>query len=381
MTRIAELIDWSDSVPTTELERLAQGMPLCSAEAQQIHALALQKIMRQSQFAASKETVTAQSAFCEQGNVSAQDVNSPQKAQNDRKREKYRVRKFSLGRGRLLLIAAICALVLSLSTAAVATFSTDERLLRLLHADSQSQIAQLDQMSAQVNTSVTVDGYTVTMQETISDRHNVWILLDVEGPTDIVLNADTVFFQDTRIQMERMSSHGYAVYTLPDADPTDNKLSFIVDFSARTKLAGQKMTLALGKLKANQLNDRLEITGEQQLAEGPWEFAVSVPQQDFTVTMWQWKRLTHQDTSFLLQKIAVSPLSITLEEMKLSTNQYWSLVEEPVYVQLKDGTQLELHSSNSGSGGLGMQQQYNFPFPINLHEIEEIVYCNEKLHW
>lgn len=281
----------------------------------------------------------------------------------------------------LLTALAVGALVVSLGTAAVATLSTDSRLLEVLHADSQSQIARLDAMNTQVGQQAKADGYTVTVQQVISDRHNAWMLLEVEGPTGAALDDERVFFRDTQVELEHRSGFGYTVYSLADADAQDNKLSFILDLSARNKLAGQTLTLRFGNLTENELNADLELVGEQSLAEGPWEFVVEVPRRDFTVTMWQWKRIPYQNTQFLLQKIEVSPLSVTLQAGRLSRTVYAQLGKTPLQVYLRDGTELELRSSSGGSGGLGMQVQYDFPAPVELADIAKIVYGGEILNW
>ena len=363
MSRIEELIDLQQAIEPEILEQMAENACLDSKTQERIQKLALDKISSLQAKANLGVTAAAPIGVVQE---------MTEKLKKQRKRRKA---------ARMVALLAACALVVSFGTAAMATLSTDSRLLEVLHADSKSQIAQLNELRTPIQQYAKADGYTVTVQEAISDRHNTWVLLEVEGPADVVLDENCVFFKNTYIQMEHMSSHGYTVYTLSDENPNDNKLSFVIDFSARNKLAGQKLTLQLGLLLANELNEALEITGERLLAEGPWEFRFEIPEQDATVTMWQWKTLQCQEESFLLQKIEVSPLSVAFQETKLSTDMYWQLMQEPVYVYLKDGTQLALASNSSGSSGLGMQYQYQFPFPLDLAEIDRIVYCGVELNW
>lgn len=364
MSRIEELMDLP--VEPEILEQMAETTCLDSKTQERIQKLALDKI----------------SSLQDQANRSVTAVTAPiDKAQEKEVAGKSKRRHKRRKTVCLATLLAACALVVSVGTAAMATLSTDSRLLEVLHADSKSQIAQLNEMRTPIQQYAKADGYTVTVQEAISDRHNTWVLLEVEAPLDVVLDENCVFFKNTHIQMEHMSGHGYTIYTLSDDNPNDNKLSFVLDFSARKKLAGQKLTLQLGMLSENELNEALEITRERLLAKGPWEFWFELPEQDSTVTMWQWKTLWYQDESFLLQKIEVSPLSIALQEIKLTTAMYLRLNEEPVYVYLKDGTQLTLTSNSSGSSGLGMQYQYQFPFPLDLAEIDRIVYCDAELNW
>lgn len=285
------------------------------------------------------------------------------------------------GGWRLVLAMAACALVISLGTAAAARLSTDGRLLEVFHADSQSQIAKLNEMSSQIGQSCEADGYTVTLQQAISDRHNTWVLMEVEGGTEAVLDEDLVYFQDTHIQMEKLSGHGYTIYPLPDETPGDNRLSFILDFSSRNQLAGQKLTVRLGQLTENIVDAEKNLTGFHLLAEGPWEFEIEVPKQDSTVSMWQWRMLRCGETAFLLCRMEVSPLSISLEAMKLHTSVYAMLRQAPLQVYLNDGTCLELTCGSSGSGGVWMQYQYEFPTLVQIEDIDRIRYCGQDLNW
>ena len=354
MSSMNDLMELENVIEPQKLEELARSEPMDAITGQRIQQLTMEKI-RAAQHTQSVQMETKTSA--------------------ERKIKTQR-------RGRRILAAlAACALIISLGTAAVARFSTDERLLEVFHADSQSQIAQLNEMSVQIGQSCQADGYTVTLQQAISDRHNSWVLMEVEGPAEAVLDEDLVYFQDTHIQMEKLSGHGYTIYPLPDAVPGDNKLSYILDFSARNQLAGQKLQLQLGRLTENIVDETQSLIGFNLLAEGPWTFELEVPKQDSTVSMWQWRLLRSGETDFLLCRVDVSPLSASLETIKLERSIYMRLQKEPLQVYLQDGTCLEFTCSSSGSGGVRMQYQYEFSVPVQLNEIVRIVYCGQELNW
>lgn len=88
--------------------------------------------------------------------------------------------------------------------------------------------------------------------------------------------------------------------------------------------------------------------------KGSWKFEFVMPDNDTTISMWQWKVLEHGDKKFLLTKMEVSPLSITLKTRRLEWDIYAMLGEEPVHVYLKSGEMIELSSNSSGGGGLVM---------------------------
>lgn len=91
--------------------------------------------------------------------------------------------------------------------------------------------------------------------------------------------------------------------------------------------------------------------------------------------------MEHGDKNFLLAKMEVSPLSITLKTRRLEWDTYAMLREEPVQVYLKSGEMIELSSNSSGGGGLVMDFSYTMPEPIDLAEIDRVVFCGETLNW
>ncbi len=310
----------------------------------------------------------------EQKEVLGHQLSEENRHQNGKARRRKKIQRF-------LTAAAACALVISLGTGAFASLSTDERLLQVLHADSQSQIKQLGEMHTSLNLTDSSDGYTVTIKEAISDRHNAWVLIELQAPQGVVLDEDLVLFDDIRIQMEREGGYGFGIYPISDDIADDNKLSYILDFSARNKLAGQELSITFADLKRNIVNEELSIIGEQMLEEGPWNFTVEIPKKDNTVSMWQWKQLQSGALQFAVMKLELSPLCLSMDMMKINNIIYWQLQNERVNVYLKDGTELSLNVSGSGSGGALIQYQYEFPYPIQLEQIERIEFCGEMLNW
>lgn len=365
MSSIKELMNLEEAVPTVQLEQMAKADDgLMTAEEQQrVKALALQKIQ---QLQAAQSTA----------------ADSQRLAQNRQEQSVpvvKRKKRLGIGRPRWIVATAVCALVLSLSTAVAATLSTDERLLKLLHADSQSQIAQLSEMSSAIGSTAVMDGYTLTVQEAVSDQHHMWLLLDLVGPEDVALDADQIGFQEVALSFQKMGGHGYSFGTLPDEIPDDNRVSFLLDLSTRKSLVHNQLTLELGNLGLRTYDENgIQWT---LLSESKSKFEFTLPDNDSTISMWQWKVLQHGSKEFLLKKMEVSPLSITLQTRRLEWDMYVTLREEPVQVYLKNGDMLELQSCSSGSGGLVMDFSYTLPEPLNLAEIERIVYCGEALHW
>ena len=367
MSRIEDLIELEESITPEQLEQMAaqECQPFTADEQQRIRQMTLQKIT---------ELQAAQSTAQEKQSALSISEETLLQAESSRKKRLW------FGKRRWITAVAACAFVLSLSTAVAATLSTDERLLKLLHADSQSQIAQLSEMSTYIGSTATTDGYTLTVQEAVSDKHHVWLLLDLVGPEDEVLDANQNCYQDVALTFEKMGGHGYSFGTLPDEIPDDNRVSFLLDLSTRKSLVNNQLTLELGNLGL-QVYDAEGKAQWTVLSEGNSKFEFTLSDNNTTVSMWQWKVLQHQNKNFLLAKMEVSPLSITLKARRLEWDMYLYLREEPVQVYLKNGEMLELISNSSGGGGPIMDFSYTMPKPLDLTQIERIVYCGEELRW
>ena len=370
MSKMEELLELEETIAPELLEHMAEAdmQKLSVQEQQRVEQMVLQKITALQADSAAKQKSDTVLFMTEQAMQPAE--------QHRKKQNKLR---FRLGKRRWIGAVAACALLFSLSTAAVATLSTDERLLKLLHADSQSQIAQMNEMATPLGISDTVDGYTLTLQEAINDQHHLWLLLDLTAPEGVVLDAERLYFRKSWLHFEKMGSHGYTTYTLPDENPTDNQVSFMMEINTRRTVTNNPITLEKGDLGLSNWAD-----GEEQwtqLSKGSWKFEFVVPDNDTTISMWQWKVLEHGDKNFLLTKMEVSPLSITLKTRRLEWDIYAMLREEPVQVYLKSGEMIELSSNSSGGGGLVMDFSYTMPEPIDLAEIDHVVFCGETLNW
>lgn len=384
MSRIEELMDLQEAVPPQMIEELTASKGLEPEEQQRIQQRCLQKIaVLQKQYGEQADCLPENTTLKGIKVDSLDKAAEKQWLQRDKHSVEGRLSHTKKAR-RWFTAVAICAMVFSLSTAAIGTLTTDTQLLKLFQADSQSQIAQLNEMSYQIGQSVTKHGYTVTVQEAISDRHNTWVLLDLKGPEGSKLDAERLYFGQTKVELERASSFGYAMSALPDDDPEDNCVSWLLDLSVRGKLTGQEITMSLENLGWYNYDAERKKSSDAEwetLIEGTWQFTFKVPQDETTVFLWQWRVLQNNEKYFLVHKMEVSPLSIMLDVSRLQWASYTELQEEPVLVYLKDGSMLELSCNSSSGSGSNMQFNYTFESPADLRNIDRIMYCGRDLNW
>ena len=283
---------------------------------------------------------------------------------------------------RLLAALAVAAVVLSAGTVATATLTTSEPLLHALHADTQSQVEQVAAMTSPVEQSVSADGYTLTLNQVVSDRHTAWMLFTVEAPDDEVLSIDSTTFEDWPVrQMQEFDGGGGYFRALADEADKPNQLRFLLTCSVKQSLAGRTVPVRWEKLTNRFYDVNGDCTGSELLAEGPWEFAVQMPERDSTVSVWQWRPITGENSEMLLTGVEVSPLSITLSCLSLRDNRYLQEGEDALQVYDRDGNVIPVVPGASWSRGFAGQLQYQFAGPVDLQDISSIVYHGSMLRW
>ncbi len=93
---------------------------------------------------------------------------------------------------RIGLIAAAVIVAVAGITAVAATFNWDAELLEFLRLTPE-QAEKLDDSAAYPMASVTENGVTITVRQTLTDNHGIYVVYDVTAPEDFVFTDDTRF--------------------------------------------------------------------------------------------------------------------------------------------------------------------------------------------
>jgi hypothetical protein len=163
--------------------------------------------------------------------------------------------------------------------------------------------------------SETYNGWTVTLGECVGDDSSVYILVDVTAPEGTVLAP-----QEGRslMTMYRLDGAGMNLQELPDEDPGDNKMSYILQNSWQTEsLRGQAVTIEIGPMKECWWSDPL--TGEAEyhteaILDHQWVFEdVKLDFPDQTIRLTPNVEVPWIDGTATVTRLEVSPLSILAE--------------------------------------------------------------------
>lgn len=93
---------------------------------------------------------------------------------------------------RIGLIAAAAIVAVAGITAMAATLKWDEGMLKFLHLTPE-QAEKLEDSAAYPEVSVTDNGVTVTVRQTLTDSHGIYVLYDIEAPEGFEFTDDTRF--------------------------------------------------------------------------------------------------------------------------------------------------------------------------------------------
>lgn len=169
----------------------------------------------------------------------------------------------------LATIAAACLLVVGVG-AAVVNLPVLQRYF--------GGGAGYEQSSTFIGKSVAAGGWTMTLTDCVGDDRRLYLGFALEAPEGTVLNEEYYPLEETTEFSQTGRPNALYWATLPDEDPTDNKMSlalwieYIQPKKGDSGLLGQTLTLRLEGF--GYYSDRLpeETTNRVALCDGVWDF-------------------------------------------------------------------------------------------------------------
>ena len=284
----------------------------------------------------------------------------------------------------LQLAAAAVALLLCTGTAFAAAhyFEWGDALQSFLHPTAQ-QAEELSPAGAAIGQSVTDGEVTVTLSQVLGDKFGVYIVLDIEGPTDAVYD-DSYSFTDNHLSITNADGEhfgmGYSYTAIADAE-RPNHFSLIFDVNASQSLVGTKASLSLADLRRYSP----QALDYQPVTEGDWQF-------DWTLDYTDVSRSRSIDAPFdlygaddRLTELTLSPLSLTVTAQGpgIAAFDYdpnfdlpdagLYLLEQMTLIQT-DGTEIPVPFASSGNSieGENMTITITFGEVIDLDSLQGI---------
>lgn len=286
------------------------------------------------------------------------------------------------------VLAAVLALLLGTAGAELADGAVSN-LLAPLYGGVQTEI--VDSIGYPVNASVTNNGYTLTADAVIGDRHNIAVVFTLTRDDGQPLPEGLTFddWESNAFELSPFGGGGSGYGSnKPDPEHPDR-----MQFTYQWTLSGPIL------LRNFQLNARnLGVYDEQSetfqvLAEGEWNLSFTLRYRDATVPV-PVDGLTvtgPEGDEFEIKKLELSPVGLHIDAVApnphygLDQGDYRSLPIMPgfqVLVRLTDGTEVDTNRNcNMGGGGRvdapTMKTTYDcfFDTPIPLEDIEAIVIC------
>lgn len=231
-----------------------------------------------------------------------------------------RKRKFKLG----ICLMAAAFVILGVSANAAGLLRLDERMLQFFHADDPVQIESLGGNGAAIEKSVEQNSYTLTVEQVVGDKYSAYILMEMEGPDGAVLDKDTYGFESAYFSVHEDQPYGlgYSIDQVKDANPADNKASFILTVSGDASFAGKTVDLTL-------MNMRHYNVGEQDPnkqwtidAEGSWSLSFPLEYTSASKLIKINKEIAFAEGKSTLKEITVSPLSVSAVIEGKSVEEY-----------------------------------------------------------
>lgn len=273
-------------------------------------------------------------------------------------------------------VAACLALVMSLALTAEASTGAVSNLLAPLFGCAQTEI--VDSIGIPVGVSASADGYTLTAEAIIGDRHNFAVVYSLTREDGQPI-AEKAHFATWDTAGRRVGhGGGGSLRTVPDEnDPS--RLYVIEDWSVSGSIIGRQLSV-----KFADLGIYVPHGEDIPIAPGPWELTYTLRYEDSSKTLPLWNlAVTGGDgTQYRFKKLSISPVGLYLDFTIL--DPVWGKVHtlhEQVILRLKDGTELVLegngsyHHSQSGKTAKGSYSAM-YGIPVPFEDMEALILCD-----
>jgi len=206
-------------------------------------------------------------------------------------------------------IAAAAAVICLLMTGAVATVVGSPTLRDKLFGDS----AGYGQSSGFIGKSVERDGWTVTITDCVGDDRNLYLGIEVEAPEGVVLDAGNYRFLECSGDFVR-GGGSYGMNSLPDDDPTDNRIQFMQKYYSSGFGLHKKSHYVLKKF-AHSLGAGEDGRPVYEVdCDAAWDFGwLDVTYPDSTIHLEPNVPVTTLGVEATITSVEVSPLSVLVK--------------------------------------------------------------------
>lgn len=248
---------------------------------------------------------------------------------------------------------------------------------------SESQGAFIDENTVDYAKSVTLNGYTVSVEYALTDGFVAYIKVKLTAPEGVILNADDYGFMyqnKSRFYPADGSNPSRSTsWHMENENPNDSTVYFPVVCHGSGLDAGTKWILELGDLfKSTQREDG--IYENTVIAEGTYRFELVLSEVGhesvellsepihYTRTI-QITESEYKEEDVSITSIILRPLSAAI---RFEGDEDVAAIAGMPMVVMKDGSSVEMKIRIGGNGETG----YQMDVPIDLGEVEHVLLPN-----
>lgn len=281
--------------------------------------------------------------------------------------------------GGLRQAAVIAAAVCLLTTAAVAMVAASPTLRDSVFGEGGGY----EQSSSFIGRSIEKNGWTLTITDCVGDDLDLYLGLELVAPEGTVLDQDKgYFFGDSTFSFTMdfpgLGRDGGAegLFQIPDGNPTDNRISFLVharafDFfqGSAQSFNGQRVRLAFPGLShyiwiEEEPDWRREVVRD---CDETWDFGtLTVSYPDSTIRLEPDLPVTTLDVEATITEVEISPLSVRVRiegdalkghhswVPRNAPDGYYGCIEyQEIILYSEDGSEFSVVQEDSDLSGSG----------------------------
>lgn len=264
---------------------------------------------------------------------------------------------------RIVLIAAVLALVLAIGGGALALRRAGDSFIPLF---GTAQTEVIDKIGRPIDAGTTSDGIRITADAIIGDKYNACVVFSImredgspfELP-DGVSMKDLLFEHSDCDIRGSGGGHGSAWFM---ENTGDNTIHYVENYSADSELKLGQIKASFKKLQYFAPDGQIKT-----ISDGTWNFRFEGNYEDSSISLPSGENFTQDGLNFKVTGISISPVAMKVdyetngeadfgdrasadgrepEQMRRVEEQYLSSIS--IVLTKKDGSQLDL--TNSGGG-------------------------------
>lgn len=274
-----------------------------------------------------------------------------------------------------LLVAAILAIaLLAVPVSAEVINGYVSNLLAPIFGGAQTEI--VDKIGKPIGATASTNGYTLTVEAVIGDRHNAAVVYTLEKEDGAPI-PDKAYFEDWNTVFLTGNNSGGTLSVFPNKDDP-SKIHIIEFWHDKTPLIGRLVHASFSNLVFETQSESI------QLASGPWEVKYTFRYEDASQNV-PVRDLSVKDKSgkqYRINKISISPIGLYMDLTIVDPE--WGAPHMQHFeasLLLSDGSLIEMKGGGGGGGHqMGdktMEAYFSavFETPVDLNSIEAIIIC------